>query len=93
VNQDRLNQFKVTVTVENKKYVNDPEGETIFRDLISNSKYSGIKSIRTAKTFTLLVESSSERDAIKSVQNMCEELRLYNPIVSDCTVSIKKEDQ
>ena len=93
MNQDKLNQFKVTVTVENKKYVNDPEGETIFRDLVSNSKYSGIKSIRTAKTFTLLVESSSETDAIKSVQNMCEELRLYNPIVSDCTVSIKKEDQ
>ncbi len=79
------------VTIENKKYINDPEGETIFKDLLSNSKYSCIKSIRSAKTFTLLVESKSEKEAIESVSDMCQELRLYNPIVSDCNISIKRD--
>ncbi len=92
MNLDKFKQFKIMVTIENKKYINDPEGETIFRDLVSNSKYTTVKSIRSAKTFTIMVESTSESDAIDLIYQMCQELRLYNPIVSDCTVLIKKDN-
>ena len=82
-----MSKFLVVVTIENKPYINDPEGETISRDLITKGGYSNIKSVRTAKTLKVIVIEKSEKEAEKVVRKLCEELRIYNPVVSNCSVT------
>jgi phosphoribosylformylglycinamidine synthase subunit PurS len=81
-----LSKFVVCVTIENKEHINDPEGETIQKDLIIKGGYSSVESVRTAKTLKMVVREKSQREAEKIVRNLCEELRIYNPVVSKCTV-------
>ena len=79
-------KFIVQVIIENKPYINDPEGETIHRDLIVKGGYSNIQSVRSAKMLKMVVNSKTERDAEATVKKLCQELRIFNPVVSDCTV-------
>lgn len=79
-------KFIVQVIIENKPYINDPEGETIHRDLVVKSGYSNIQSVRSAKMLKMVVNSKTERDAEATVKKLCQELRIFNPVVSNCTV-------
>jgi phosphoribosylformylglycinamidine synthase subunit PurS len=79
-------KFMVHVVIENKPYINDPEGETIHRDLVVKGGYSNVQSVRSAKMLKMVVDSRKERDAELTVKNLCEELRIFNPVVSNCTV-------
>jgi phosphoribosylformylglycinamidine synthase len=79
-------KFIILVTIENKKFVNDPEGETIHRDLIVKGGYSSVESVRSAKTLKMVVMAKSEKGAEKIVRNLCRELRIFNPVISECTV-------
>jgi len=74
------------VNIENKAYLDDPEGDTILRDLIVKGGYSNIESVRSVKTLKIVVRSSSEKEALKTVENLCTDLRIYNPVLSDCTI-------
>ncbi|MGI0021075.1 MAG: phosphoribosylformylglycinamidine synthase subunit PurS [Nitrososphaera sp.] len=82
----RPSKFLVQVIIENKPYINDPEGETIHRDLVVKGGYSEVKSVRAAKMLKMAVSADSEKEAEKMVQKLCEELRIFNPVVSNCTV-------
>jgi phosphoribosylformylglycinamidine synthase len=79
-------KFIVMVTIENKPNINDPEGETIHRDLVIKEGYSNVESVRSAKTLKMVIRENSEKEAEQIVRKLCEELRIYNPIVSNCTV-------
>ena len=79
-------KFLIAVNIENKAYLDDPEGDTILRDLIVKGGYSNIESVRSAKTLKIVVRSSSEKEALKIVENLCTDLRVYNPVLSDCTI-------
>jgi phosphoribosylformylglycinamidine synthase PurS subunit len=79
-------KFIVQVIIENKPYINDPEGETIHRDLVVKGGYSNIQSVRSAKKLKMVVNSKTERDAEATVKKLCQELRIFNPVVSNCTV-------
>lgn len=79
-------KFVVQVVIENKPYINDPEGETIHRDLVVKGGYSNVQSVRSAKMLKMVVNSKSEKDAEVTVKKLCEELRIFNPVVSNCTV-------
>jgi phosphoribosylformylglycinamidine synthase subunit PurS len=81
-----VSKFVVCVTIENKEHINDPEGETIQKDLIIKGGYSSVESVRTAKTLKIIVREKNQREAVKVVRKLCEELRIYNPVVSKCTV-------
>ena len=83
-----IKEFNVIVTIENKSFINDPEGETIYRDLILKNKYNSIKSVRTAKVLKLIVDATNPKEAKATVKKMCEELRIFNPIVSNCQINI-----
>ena len=80
--------YQVQVIIQNKKYLNDPEGETIYKDLILKGGYSEVKAVRTAKMLRMVVYSASEKHATKLVRQLCEELRIFNPIVSDCVITV-----
>lgn len=79
-------KFLVTVTIENKPDINDPEGETIHRDLVIKGGYSSVESVRSAKTLKIIISERSENQAEEVVRKLCEELRIYNPVVSSCSV-------
>ena len=79
-------KFTVQVIIENKPYINDPEGETIHRDLVVKGGYSAVQSVRSAKMLKMIVSSKSEKEAEKTVARLCEDLRIFNPVVSNCTV-------
>jgi phosphoribosylformylglycinamidine synthase PurS subunit len=76
------------VVIENKPYINDPEGETIHRDLIVKGGYSNVQSVRSAKMLKMVVSSRSEKEAEAMVKRLCEELRIFNPVVSNCTIKV-----
>jgi phosphoribosylformylglycinamidine synthase PurS subunit len=84
--ESKHRKFIVLVTIENKQFVDDPEGETIHHDLIVKGGYSNIESVRASKTLKIIVTARSEKTAEKIVNNLCRELRIYNPVISDCIV-------
>ena len=81
-----MRKYLVVVTVENKKEVGDPEGETIKKDLILRSGYSNVESVRSARCYYIVINAESENLAREEVTKICEELRIYNPIVSNCSI-------
>ena len=42
-------KYLVTVLLENKKEIDDPEGQTIYRDLILRGGYNFVLSVQSAK--------------------------------------------
>jgi len=79
-------KYLVVVTIENKEQIGDPEGETIKKDLILRSGYSKIESVKSAKCYNIVINTNSEEEAKKDVTKLCEDLRIYNPVVSNCTI-------
>jgi phosphoribosylformylglycinamidine synthase PurS subunit len=79
-------RYLVVVTIENKEQIGDPEGETIKKDLILKSGYSNVESVRSARCYNIIINTETENDAKKEVTKLCDELRIYNPIVSNCTI-------
>ena len=85
VKKTENSEFHVLVTIENKPHVSDPEGETIHRDLIIRGGYSNVRSVRSAKNLKMIVSAKSKKAAEQMVMRLCEELRIFNPIVSNCS--------
>ena len=81
-----MEKYLVSVIIENKAYINDPEGETILKDLIAKGGYSTVKAVRTAKMLNLTIEARDRKDAEDTVKKLCDELRIYNPVVSNCKI-------
>ncbi len=81
-----MERYLVNVIIENKPYINDPEGETILKDLIAKGGYSSVKAVRTAKMLNITIEAKDRNDAEDTVKRLCDELRIYNPVVSNCRI-------
>ena len=82
--------FQVNVIIENKPQINDPEGETILHDLILKGNDLSVKKIRSAKMLKFEVDAKNKKIAEKTVMDLCNEFRIYNPIVSQVTVEISE---
>ncbi len=78
--------FQVSVIIENKPQINDPEGETILHDLILKGNNSSIKKIRSAKMLKFEVDAKNKKIAEKTVMDLCNEFRIYNPLVSRVSI-------
>ena len=78
--------FQVNVIIENKPQINDPEGETILHDLILKGNNSSVKKIRSAKMLKFEVDAKNKKIAEKTVMDLCNEFRIYNPLVSRVSV-------
>jgi phosphoribosylformylglycinamidine synthase len=81
--------YLVEVIIENKPAARDPEGETICRDLINKGGYEMVTSVRTGKYLRLKVKAKSEKQAKDIVYKICNDLRIYNPVVHTCAISVK----
>lgn len=80
--------FNVHVTIENKPGISDPEGETILNDLVLKGGDSSISKIKTAKMLKFTIKEKDKKSAQDKVQKICDELRIYNPMVSKVTVDV-----
>jgi len=84
-----MSTYVVHVIIENKPNISDPEGDTILNDLVLKSKNSSIKKIRVGKILKFMIEASSKKKAEKTVENICQELRIFNPLVSNVVIETK----
>ena len=84
-----MSTYVVHVIIENKPNISDPEGDTILNDLVLKSKNSSIKKIRAGKILKFTIEASSKKKAEKTVESICQELRIFNPLVSDVVIETK----
>ena len=84
-----MQTYTVHVIIENKPNISDPEGDTILNDLVLKSKNSSIKKIRTGKILKFIVEASDKKKAKKIVEDICQELRIFNPLVSNAVIEAK----
>ena len=78
--------FQASVTIENKPGISDPEGETILNDLVLKGTHKTVSKIKTAKMLKFTIEAEDKEDAKTRVQEICDELRIYNPMVSMVTI-------
>ena len=80
--------FKVHVTIENKPGISDPEGKTILNDLVLKGNYSAVTDIRSAKMLKFTITEKNKKLAENKIQKLCDELRIYNPMVSKITIEV-----
>ena len=80
--------YNVHVTIENKPGISDPEGQTILSDLVLKGSYSAVSDIRCAKMLKFVIEEKDKNHAKKKIQQLCDELRIYNPLVSKVTIDV-----
>ena len=79
--------FNVEVIIRNKKVARDPEGETIQKELVSRSSHSDkVKRVRSGKWYLFEVEAENVEEALKVVEEICKETRIFNPIIHEMEV-------
>ncbi len=80
--------FQVNVTIENKPGISDPEGQTILNDLVLKGTHKTVSNIKTAKMLKFTIKEKDKKSARSKVQEICDELRIYNPMVSIVTIDV-----
>jgi phosphoribosylformylglycinamidine synthase len=80
--------FNVQVTIENKPGISDPEGDTILNDLVLKGTHKTVSKIKTAKMLKFTIKEKNKKTAESKIQEICDELRIYNPVVSKITVAV-----
>ena len=84
-----MSKHVVHVIIENKPNISDPEGDTILNDLVLKNNNSSVKKIRAGKILKFTVEASDKKKAEKIVDDICQELRIFNPLVSNAVFESK----
>ena len=82
--------FEVSVVIENKPGISDPEGDTILNDLVLKGKNKNISKIRSGTILKFSITENDENAAKDEVLKICDELRIYNPLVSKVTAAVEK---
>jgi len=86
-----LANYIVSIIIENKDGISDPEGDTILNDLVLKGKYKNIKKIRSGTILKFSITEKSQNIAKDKVMKICDELRIYNPLVSQVTATVEKD--
>ena len=82
--------FQVSVVIESKPGISDPEGDTILNDLVLKGKNKNISKIRSGTILKFSITENDENAAKDEVLKICDELRIYNPLVSKVTAAVEK---
>ena len=81
--------YVVHVIIENKPNISDPEGDTILNDLVLKGNNPSVKKIQVGKILKFTVDATDKKMAEKIVENICQELRIFNPLVSKVMIEAK----
>ena len=82
--------FQVSVVIENKPGISDPEGDTILNDLVLKGKNKNITKIRSGTVLKFSITEKNAKDAKDEVIKICDELRIYNSLVSKVTATAEQ---
>ncbi len=74
--------------IENKPDISDPEGDTILNDLVLKGTHKIVSKIKTAKMLKFTINEKDKKTAQSKVQEICDELRIYNSMVSKITIDV-----
>ena len=80
--------YLIHVTIENKPGISDPEGETILNDLVLKGNYSSITKIRSGKILKFQIDEKNKKSAEEKIRKLCDELRIFNPLVSKVSFEV-----
>ena len=82
--------FNVHVIIENKPGISDPEGDTILNDLVlkGTNANNAVSKIKTARMLKFTIDEENKKTARDKIQTICDDLRIYNPMVSQVTVDV-----
>lgn len=80
-----METYHIRVTIENKPGISDPEGETILKDLVLMEQDVPVSEIRCSKGLRFAISAESAEEATDRVLRICNDLRIYNPLVSRVT--------
>ena len=83
-----MTNYQVHVTIENKPGISDPEGKTILNDLVLKGTHQNVSEIKTAKMLKFLIDENDKETAQSKVKEICDELRIYNPMVSIVKIDV-----
>lgn len=83
-----MTTFNVNVIIENKSGISDPEGETILNDLVLKGTHKTVSKIKTAKMLKFTINEKDKKTAQSKIQDICDDLRIYNPMVSKITIQV-----
>ena len=81
--------YIVHVIIENKPDISDPEGDTILNDLVLKGNNPSVKKIQVGKILKFTVDTTDKKMAEKIIENICQELRIFNPLVSKVIIEAK----
>ena len=82
--------FQVSIVIENKPGISDPEGDTILNDLVLKGKNKDITKIRAGTILKFSITEKNEEHAKDKIVKICDDLRIYNPLVSKVTATVEK---
>ena len=85
--------FDVKVIIENKPGISDPEGDTILNDLVLKGTYKNISKIKTAQMLKFTINEKNKETAKIKIKEICDELRIYNPMVSKITIDVVTDNK
>ena len=68
--------YVVSIIIENKPGISDPEGETILNDLVLKGKNRSIKKIRSGTILKFSISEKNEKIAKDKVVKICDEMRI-----------------
>ena len=83
--------YVVSIIIENKPGISDAEGDTILNDLVLKGKNRTIKKIRSGTILKFSISEKNEKIAKDKVVKICDEMRIYNPLVSKVTATVVKD--
>lgn len=78
--------MKVTVHIERRPDIADPEGTTIARSL-ADLGYGEVEAVHTGRTLHLDVAGDDDDGVRARVTEMCERL-LANPVIEDFSIDV-----
>ena len=62
--------------------------KTILNDLVLKGTHQNISQINTAKMLKFSISEKDKETAQSKVKEICDELRIYNPMVSVVTIDV-----
>ncbi|MFX1280073.1 MAG: phosphoribosylformylglycinamidine synthase subunit PurS [Promethearchaeota archaeon] len=78
--------FIVEIIMTNKEMARDPVGETIKRDLLAKKGYDMISNVRSGQYLRIHISAEDETKAREIVEDMCNKLRIFNPVTQNLTI-------
>ncbi|MHA1254454.1 MAG: phosphoribosylformylglycinamidine synthase subunit PurS [Promethearchaeota archaeon] len=79
-------EYIVEVVLENKPAARDPVGETIKKDLLAKKGYNMVSNVRSGQYLRINITAENEETAKTTVDKMCNELRIFNPVTQNLNI-------